>query len=202
MYTCTLQTLKFMSDCVCVCVWVYLSLYMARIYGCGVVNVAAYLVSVCEMHFMNLLWLLMWRHLHRATHSHPHTHAHTRTGSGRHLALTLCGTGVTQSTPTSGLAGVRLDGRCHKRDKERGAGGDARQRSTPLPLLPHSWMRNLLTRQQRISSWPNPCRAWLSLSAAHEIFAAERGKKEKVRGNFTKQQSCRCILIYVLLRAG
>lgn len=125
MYTCTLQTLKFMSDCVCVCGWVYLSLYMARIYGCGVVNVAVYLVSVCEMHFMNLLWLLMWRHLHRATHSHPHTHAHTRTGSGRHLALTLCGTGVTQSTPTSGLAGVRLDGRCHKRDKERGAGGGA-----------------------------------------------------------------------------
>lgn len=31
----------------------------ARIYGCGVVNVAAYLVSACEMHFMNLLWLLM-----------------------------------------------------------------------------------------------------------------------------------------------
>lgn len=134
------------------------------------------------------------------TLSPPHTH------SGCHLALTLCGTGVTQSTPTSGLAGVRLDGRCHKRDKDRGAGGmggDARQRSTPLPLLPHSWMRNLLTRQQRISSWPNPCRAWLSLSAAHEIFAAERRKKkEKVCGNFTKQQSCRCILIYVLLRAG
>lgn len=65
-----------MSDCVCVCGWVYLSLYMARIYGCGVVNVAAYLVSVCEMHFMNLLWLLMWRHLHRAAHSHPHIHTH------------------------------------------------------------------------------------------------------------------------------
>lgn len=55
-------------------------------------------------------------------HTHTDTHAHTRTGSGRHLALTLCGTGVTQSTPTSGLAGVRLDGRCHKRDKERRAG--------------------------------------------------------------------------------
>lgn len=58
---------------VCGSVRVYLSLYMARIYGCGVVNVAAYLVSVCEMHFMNLLWLLMWRHLHIATHTLTHT---------------------------------------------------------------------------------------------------------------------------------
>lgn len=58
---------------------------------------------------------------------HTHRHTHTRTGSGRHLALTLCGTGVTQSTPTSGLAGVRLDGRCHKRDKDRGAGGMGRR---------------------------------------------------------------------------
>lgn len=63
-------------------------------------------------------------------HTQTHIHAHTRTGSGRHLALTLCGTGVTQSTPTSGLAGVRLDGRCHKRDKGGRGGGCAPKEHT------------------------------------------------------------------------
>lgn len=120
-----------MSDCVCVCVgrcvWVYLSLYMARIYGCGVVNVAAYLVSVCEMHFMNLLWLLMWRHLHRATHSHPHTHTDTHTraqavgATWRWLYAALASHNQRQrvASPEFGLTGVVIKG---TRNDEQGEG--------------------------------------------------------------------------------
>lgn len=102
----------------CVCVRVYLSLYMARIYGCGVVNVVAYLVSVCEMHFMNLLWLLMWRHLHIATHSQPppptHTHTHAQ-GVGatwRLLYAALASHNQRQrvASPEFGLTGVVIKG--------------------------------------------------------------------------------------------
>lgn len=152
---------------------------MARIYGCGVVNVAAYLVSVCEMHFMNLLWLLMWRHLHIATHTLTHTLTNGECeGAGatwRWLYAALASHNQRQrvASPEFGLTGVVI---------KRGAGRNRAGQVRAFTFTAYSWMRNLLTRQQRISSWPNPCRAWLSLSAAHEIFSAREKTPSRQAG--------------------